>query len=212
MSRGALISGAILCFVLGLGDIIALNVWLYPQIARELFGVAPVASQKNARKPFLFDDFLSTPSDPTGRSFSSQSAPARDLSLANQLIAGSDSAESAARKLRKITFTYAQNSTLLSMRQAEKLETAVRKYQRAGTQLSLKIAGHADRRGESANAWELSQERTHNAQKLLRSYGVPEARIKAVAIGESQPLATSDDPEELNKNRRIEVTFYKGTL
>ena len=73
----------------------------------------------------------------------------------------------------------------------------------------LQVEGHTDRRPiqtpEFPSNWELSTARAQSIVYFLIDQGVPPARLAAVGYGEHQPVAQGDDPEDLARNRRIEL-------
>ena len=73
----------------------------------------------------------------------------------------------------------------------------------------LQVEGHTDRRpistAEFPSNWELSTARAQSILYFLIDQGIPPRRLAAVGYGEYQPLAEGDDPEDLARNRRIEL-------
>jgi chemotaxis protein MotB len=73
----------------------------------------------------------------------------------------------------------------------------------------LQVEGHTDRRPISTPAfpsnWELSTARAQSILYFLIDQGIPPERLAAVGYGEYQPLVEGDDPEDLARNRRIEL-------
>ena len=73
----------------------------------------------------------------------------------------------------------------------------------------LQVEGHTDRRpistAEFPSNWELSTARAQSILYFLIDQGIPPKRLAAVGYGEYQPLAEGDDPEDLARNRRIEL-------
>jgi len=73
----------------------------------------------------------------------------------------------------------------------------------------LQVEGHTDRRPISTSAfpsnWELSTARAQSILYFLIDQGIPPERLAAVGYGEYQPLVEGDDPEDLARNRRIEL-------
>ena len=73
----------------------------------------------------------------------------------------------------------------------------------------LQVEGHTDRRpistAEFPSNWELSTARAQSILYFLIDQGIPPRRLAAVGYGRYQPLAEGDDPEDLARNRRIEL-------
>lgn len=69
----------------------------------------------------------------------------------------------------------------------------------------LIINGHADRSGNSEYNLELSQKRADFIRQYLVRHGVPNARIKYFAFGESDPEVSTPDGVKEPANRRVEI-------
>lgn len=74
------------------------------------------------------------------------------------------------------------------------------------------IKGHTDSKGSDAYNQSLSEKRAVAVKNYLTSkFGVDSSRLRAVGLGESQPVAPNtkpggaDNPEGRQKNRRVEV-------
>lgn len=75
--------------------------------------------------------------------------------------------------------------------------------------LSATIEGHTDAVGtESYNQW-LSERRANSAVEAIKSYDVDSSRLKAVGLGESQPITTNKTKEGRAENRRIQAVISK---
>jgi len=73
------------------------------------------------------------------------------------------------------------------------------------------LAGHTDRSGSDQYNMELSKRRNDSVTAYLAGHGVPTRAISAQALGESMPrVATADGVREA-QNRRVEITFGKGS-
>jgi chemotaxis protein MotB len=75
----------------------------------------------------------------------------------------------------------------------------------------LRIDGHTDivpiKGGVFASNWELSTARAVSVLKFMIDQGIPARRLAAAGFAEFQPIAKGNDPESLNRNRRIEIKF-----
>src|SRR5690606_15841026 len=69
----------------------------------------------------------------------------------------------------------------------------------------IQITGHADRRGEEADNLQLSQRRILAVQQALREFGVENATLQTVALGESRPLAADESLEGNFFDRRVDI-------
>lgn len=75
----------------------------------------------------------------------------------------------------------------------------------------FQVVGHSDstpiKTARFPSNWELSSQRAIEVVKLLVEEGVPPEIISAAGSAEFDPLIDSDLPEDLEKNRRVEVVF-----
>ena len=72
----------------------------------------------------------------------------------------------------------------------------------------LQIDGHTDDvpvSGVYADNWDLSTERALSVVRFMIREGVPASRLSASGYGEFQPIATGNNVEDRQKNRRIEL-------
>ena len=70
------------------------------------------------------------------------------------------------------------------------------------------IAGHTDSRGEDAYNQRLSENRSGAARSYLTQQGVDATRIRAVGLGETEPVASNDTDAGRQENRRVEVAIF----
>lgn len=75
----------------------------------------------------------------------------------------------------------------------------------------LRIDGHTDivpiKTPEFASNWELSTARAVSVLKFLIDQGIPPKRLAAAGFAEFQPIDKGTSPENLSRNRRIELKF-----
>lgn len=69
----------------------------------------------------------------------------------------------------------------------------------------IEVQGHTDSVGDSNSNLTLSQLRAQSVTSYLTSKGVDSNRIKSVGFGESMPIASNDNAEGREKNRRVEI-------
>jgi len=74
----------------------------------------------------------------------------------------------------------------------------------------LTAVGHTDSKGSDAYNEKLAMRRVHAVQAYLVSSGIPDNRIAASGMGETQPVAPNmingkDNPEGRAMNRRVEI-------
>jgi OOP family OmpA-OmpF porin len=72
------------------------------------------------------------------------------------------------------------------------------------TQWHVEIQGHTDSTGPKEFNDTLSRRRAESAMKYLISKGVPVARLTAVGLGSSDPVAPNDTREGRAQNRRVD--------
>jgi outer membrane protein OmpA-like peptidoglycan-associated protein len=70
------------------------------------------------------------------------------------------------------------------------------------------IVGHTDSRGEDAYNQRLSENRAGSARDYLNRQGVDATRIRAVGMGETEPVASNDTDVGRQENRRVEVAIF----
>ena len=70
------------------------------------------------------------------------------------------------------------------------------------------IVGHTDSRGDDAYNQRLSENRSGSARDFLVQQGVAASRIRAVGMGESEPVASNDTDAGRQENRRVEVAIF----
>jgi outer membrane protein OmpA-like peptidoglycan-associated protein len=69
----------------------------------------------------------------------------------------------------------------------------------------IEVIGHTDNTGTAAYNQQLSQDRANSVAALLRSAGVPSARISTFGRGRDAPIASNATPEGRAQNRRVEI-------
>ncbi|MBK8908710.1 MAG: peptidoglycan -binding protein [Rhodospirillales bacterium] len=77
----------------------------------------------------------------------------------------------------------------------------------------LQVNGHTDslpiQTPAFASNWELSAARALSVVNLLIERGIPPNRLAAAGFGEFQPLVEGSSPEDLRRNRRIELKLTR---
>ncbi|MEQ8233730.1 MAG: OmpA family protein [Gammaproteobacteria bacterium] len=69
----------------------------------------------------------------------------------------------------------------------------------------VRVEGHTDSRGSDAYNRKLSDRRAQSVVAYLVSKGIDANRLSAIGYGESAPVAPNDTPENMYKNRRVEL-------
>ncbi|MFC3193501.1 OmpA family protein [Marinicella sediminis] len=75
---------------------------------------------------------------------------------------------------------------------------------------SIRIEGHTDSSGSESFNLKLSQERADAVKALLVEYGIAAARIEAIGMGESLPVADNNSEAGKAKNRRVDVIILNN--
>lgn len=70
---------------------------------------------------------------------------------------------------------------------------------------NLKISGHTDNVGNDKRNMELSKKRSEAVKKYLIEKGISEDRLITLWYGETQPIASNENKEGRQKNRRVEM-------
>lgn len=73
----------------------------------------------------------------------------------------------------------------------------------------IDITGHTDSEGDASYNWRLSQRRAEAIRAYLIGQDIPAAQVSAGGLGESRPIAPNDSPQGRERNRRVEVVFFK---
>jgi OOP family OmpA-OmpF porin len=81
---------------------------------------------------------------------------------------------------------------------------------RENPNVNFEIGGHTDSRADDAHNLNLSERRAATVKKYLASEGLTEARFTTRGYGETQPLASNDTEEGMQRNRRIGFTLREG--
>jgi len=75
---------------------------------------------------------------------------------------------------------------------------------KANPEAKLEIRGHTDAQGPANFNLELSQKRAESVRQYLINAGIDGTRMKAMGVGEEEPVASNATPEGRAQNRRIE--------
>ncbi|MBS9779532.1 MAG: OmpA family protein [Moraxellaceae bacterium] len=70
---------------------------------------------------------------------------------------------------------------------------------------SVVVMGHTDSDGSDSYNQKLSERRAYSVASYLNNHGVAASRIKTIAYGESQPIASNATEAGKAKNRRVEI-------
>lgn len=108
--------------------------------------------------------------------------------------------------LRNIFFMTASSDLLpQSMPEIQRLKSLLEE----NPDISIRIIGHTDNVGEPEYNKGLSQQRANSVKNKLIELGVSHSRLSTVGMGEAQPIASNDDEEGRQLNRRTEFVIVK---
>ena len=73
----------------------------------------------------------------------------------------------------------------------------------------ISIEGHTDSEGSDSYNLKLSDERANAVMKYLVEHGVEQARLAAKGFGETKPIASNDNDQGREQNRRVEFMIVE---
>lgn len=73
--------------------------------------------------------------------------------------------------------------------------------------VTIRIEGHADKRGSSGYNLSLGERRALTVQSFLRAHNVRSGQMSAISYGEERPAARGDSEAVYAKNRRVELVY-----
>ena len=115
--------------------------------------------------------------------------------------------EAAKKPMLVVTVNFGSGQTSLSSKNKEMLDGAI--DQLMASDANIRVVGHADGtpvlRGNHRSNWDLSQSRANSAAKYLKSKGIDAARIEAVGMAHTKPIAPQNTAAGRAMNRRVEV-------
>jgi peptidoglycan-associated lipoprotein len=145
-------------------------------------------------------------------------AALRAQQRADSILAAEDAArvrdqralgELAAVLTQKVYFDYDQDALRDDARAVLDAKVPILQANQAVTMV---ITGHTDERGTSEYNLALGQRRAAQVKRYLASKGVPESRLTAQSLGDSQPAADGSDEAAYEQNRRAEFQPSGGVL
>ena len=115
--------------------------------------------------------------------------------------------EAAKKPMSVATVNFGSGQTGLSSKAKGMLDGIV--DQLMASDAKIVVVGHADGtpvlRGSHRSNWDLSQSRANSAAKYLKSKGIDAARIEAVGMAHTKPIAPQNTAAGRAMNRRVEV-------
>jgi general secretion pathway protein A len=103
---------------------------------------------------------------------------------------------------RIIPFNYKSNRVST---EGQEILAKVVALMRQNQEMALVIRGHTDNVGSAGYNWKLSKARANIVKDYLIVQGIGSARIRAIGMGESDPLMPNTTPEGQAANRRVEI-------
>jgi hypothetical protein len=70
------------------------------------------------------------------------------------------------------------------------------------------VVGHTDSVGSDAYNQGLSERRAASARSYLIGAGLESGRVRAVGMGENEPIASNDTDAGRQQNRRVEIAIF----
>jgi peptidoglycan-associated lipoprotein len=80
-------------------------------------------------------------------------------------------------------------------------------YLQSHPSVKVVVQGNTDERGGSEYNLALGQRRAEAVRAALRVYGVRDAQIEAVSLGEERPRAEGHDEGAWRQNRRADIVY-----
>ena len=115
--------------------------------------------------------------------------------------------EAAKKPMLVATVNFGSGQTGLSSKAKEMLDAVV--DQLMASDAKIVVVGHADGtpvlRGGFRSNWDLSQARANSAAKYLQSKGIDAARIEAIGMAHTNPIAPQNTAAGRAMNRRAEI-------
>ncbi len=106
------------------------------------------------------------------------------------------------------TIYFALDSYQLKPESKELLDFLIEKL-RANPEYFIELIGHTDLEGTESYNLELSKRRASEVETYFHSRGISVGRIASTGVGERELLYANGTPEEMAKNRRVEIFITK---
>ncbi|HEX6891210.1 MAG TPA: OmpA family protein, partial [Chryseolinea sp.] len=103
---------------------------------------------------------------------------------------------------------FEQGKTNLLTQSYPELDLVV-SFLKTNPKVKIELAGHTDNRGIPSQNVKLSQARVDKVKSYLVSKGIEGRRISGKGYGGSKPIASNDNEETRQLNRRVEFTIKK---
>jgi OOP family OmpA-OmpF porin len=154
-----------------------------------------VASLNNCSRVISFEDFINRPEYTTGVLW--------DVKVTEDIVTSTES-KIVGLKVNNIHFA-TDESTLSDADKAELDELAA--YVKGHEKAYAVVAGYTDSAGSADHNVGLSRRRTDMVATYMKEkHGWTDSHIVMLWYGAENPIAPNDSPENMAKNRRVEVT------
>ena len=107
---------------------------------------------------------------------------------------------------KPITVYFGFDSAELTGAEAAKIDQAIAAFD-AGQAVVIRLAGHADTRGDAEYNQKLSESRVDAVYTALAAKGFNLSKIKTTALGEDLPAVQTGDNVKEQNNRRVVISF-----
>lgn len=152
---------------------------------------------------------LAVSEDAIARSVDALSTGLGAVPLSNELQVDSSAVATVLTQLLEGVATFQIGSATLSEDAISLLDEAIEILQSNPTTV-LRVEGHTDDVGSEEANLALSQARAEAVVDYLVTGGIDPARLSAVGLGESQPIADNSTADGRSQNRRIEFVVEQG--
>lgn len=110
-------------------------------------------------------------------------------------------------RLKNVIFKLGESDLLPeSYSELDRLVRQLKKYQT----VEILLEGHTDITGDYTENVQLSLERVNSCKKYLINKGIDGRRIQTKGLGSSKPLTRSNNEQEREINRRVEIKIIRG--
>lgn len=190
-ARLRLVLGVVL-LILGLGDLLFMNVVLLPQVL--------AVETPSPSRPMGNSTLAEPPTRPAVAPQVAQPSPTPDEQPAPAATPAQP--ERATPSFAPLLFY--RNSAWLSP-ESEKVLSKLAVLLKADSTLRVKLDGHTDEFGPERFNQVLSTKRAERARARLQDLGIARARIDIKGYASEQPADTEDTPQARARNRRVEI-------
>ena len=182
------------------------------QLREDLMKAIDMQSKEAVATARSADAELQRQVDAAGQTSQANSAAIRQIQsdmMALKEQVAMNATEAAKKPMLVATVNFGSGQTGLSSKAKEVLDGAI--DQLMASDAKIVVVGHADGtpvlRGGFRSNWDLSQARANSAVKYLQSKGIDAARIEAVGMAHTKPIAPQTTAAGRAMNRRAEIVL-----